>query len=384
MLRRGSGARWLRPAWSSRRATPGRRSCPRTAAASARSSSTATSCWSPATRTSSAGAATRWCRSPAGSAHGRFAFRGVRAPAAAGDAAARDPRRGLRPAVARSTTPATLSIDLDERWPYRGRVVQRFALDEDGADVRAHARGGRGDAGDHRLAPVVPARRSSRGDPPVVVDFAADEMLVRDAEGMPSGERVTPPPGPWDDAFTGVQRRPRRSTWPGRLRLRLSSTCPWWVVYTEPEHARVRRAPERAAGRASTGRRRSSSPARRSCTRCAGAGTACALIATGAPRSCVRWMHIGGAGVQQAHIFAIADTRNVGTVQRAHSHAPSSTPCDAIAVAFVPLPHRIDTTDRRAAAVGGLECAPGAQRGTPGRTRLDVRVLPGRSSGGSR
>jgi aldose 1-epimerase len=25
--------------------------------------------------------------------------------------------------------------------------------------------------------------------------------------------------------------------WPGLLRLELSSSCPWWVVYSMPEHA---------------------------------------------------------------------------------------------------------------------------------------------------
>jgi galactose mutarotase-like enzyme len=61
-------------------------------------------------------------------------------------------------------------------------------------------------------------------------------MLVRDAEGMPTGERRTPTPGPWDDAFTGVAEDPT-ITWPGRLRLTISSSCSWWVVYTEPQHA---------------------------------------------------------------------------------------------------------------------------------------------------
>jgi aldose 1-epimerase len=70
----------------------------------------------------------------------------------------------------------------------------------------------------------------------VAVDFAADEMLVRDAEGLPTGERVAPPPGPWDDAFTGIHGDPAL-TWPGTLRLTLSSTCPWWVVYTAPPNA---------------------------------------------------------------------------------------------------------------------------------------------------
>jgi aldose 1-epimerase len=45
-----------------------------------------------------------------------------------------------------------------------------------------------------------------------------------------------PPPGPWDDAFTGLRANPVLA-WPGRLRLELESTCRWWVVYSMPAHA---------------------------------------------------------------------------------------------------------------------------------------------------
>jgi aldose 1-epimerase len=61
-------------------------------------------------------------------------------------------------------------------------------------------------------------------------------MLVRDDEGIPTGELVAPPAGPWDDAFTDLAADPVLE-WPGQLRLTLSSTCPWWVVYSMPEHA---------------------------------------------------------------------------------------------------------------------------------------------------
>lgn len=129
----------------------------------------------------------------------------------------------------------TISIDLDERWPFRGRVTQRFALDEGRLAVSMTL-----DA-----AEPMPAvlgwhpwfrRRLASGEPEVRLTFDGAEMLVRDAEGMPSGERVAPTPGPWDDAFTGLRAAPVLE-WPGRLRLELSSSCAWWVVYTMPEHA---------------------------------------------------------------------------------------------------------------------------------------------------
>jgi aldose 1-epimerase len=133
------------------------------------------------------------------------------------------------------TGPASLATDLDERWPVRGRVEQELALDEDGLVLTMTL---------HAEAPMPavigwhPWFRRSLGEglPEARLTFEAAEMLVRDAEGIPSGQRVPPPAGPWDDAFTGVMRGPALE-WPGSLRLELSSTCAWWVVYSEPEHA---------------------------------------------------------------------------------------------------------------------------------------------------
>ncbi|HEY3336222.1 MAG TPA: hypothetical protein VGK16_13400 [Candidatus Limnocylindrales bacterium] len=138
-----------------------------------------------------------------------------------------------RPWTVRSAD--TISIELDERWPFRGRVEQRFALDEDGLAVTISLEA------DEPMPAVVGwhpwFRRALDGIAvPARLDFEAAEMLVRDAEGMPSGERIAPTPGPWDDAFTGV-RRPPAIEWGSALRLEVASTCPWWVVYTHPEHA---------------------------------------------------------------------------------------------------------------------------------------------------
>jgi aldose 1-epimerase len=130
---------------------------------------------------------------------------------------------------------ATITVELDERWPFRGRVTQRFTLDDDGLEVAMTLEA------DEPMPAVLGwhpwfRRVLAEGDEPVRVRFRADEMLARDAEGIPTGERVAPSPGPWDDAFTGIRERPVLE-WPGRLRLEISSSCPWLVVYTMPEHA---------------------------------------------------------------------------------------------------------------------------------------------------
>jgi aldose 1-epimerase len=71
---------------------------------------------------------------------------------------------------------------------------------------------------------------------PVELAFAARSMYERDADGMPSGQLVTPPPGPWDDCFTGVDLPPVLR-FAGGPTVEISSDCDHWVVYTEPQHA---------------------------------------------------------------------------------------------------------------------------------------------------
>jgi aldose 1-epimerase len=166
--------------------------------------------------------------------HGRFAFAGVEHALPLGM-----PPHAIHGVVWdrpwRVDGPETLSIDLDDRWPFRGRLTQRLALEPDGMRFELELEV------DDRMPATIGwhpwfRRHLVDGDPSVVVELDADEMLVRDAEGIPTGERIAPPPGPWDDAFTGVHGEPAL-TWPGRLRLRLASTCPWWTAYTEPANA---------------------------------------------------------------------------------------------------------------------------------------------------
>ena len=73
-------------------------------------------------------------------------------------------------------------------------------------------------------------RRRVRGAM-AVVDFEPGFMLERGDDGLPTGRRIPPPGGPWDDCFGDLARFPAVE-WPGVLRLTVGSTCPWWVVYT--------------------------------------------------------------------------------------------------------------------------------------------------------
>src|SRR5262249_2013860 len=124
---------------------------------------------------------------------------------------------------------------LDARWRYGGRVTRRGALDGDALRQELTLEAFEPMPGAVGWHPWF--RRSlGPGEPDVNLTFAADEMLVRDGDGIPTDVRVPPPAGPWDDIFSGVGADPELE-WPGRIRLTLSSTCAWWTVFTEPEHA---------------------------------------------------------------------------------------------------------------------------------------------------
>ena len=64
------------------------------------------------------------------------------------------------------------------------------------------------------------------------LNFSANKMLVRGADYIPTGELVSPKRQPWDDAFTGVTSDPSIH-WEGAALVRIKSSAPWWVVYSE-------------------------------------------------------------------------------------------------------------------------------------------------------
>ncbi len=124
-----------------------------------------------------------------------------------------------------------ITCDLDSRWPFPGHVVQEFRLAGGHLDqqVEVHA----GDAPFPATVGWHPwFRRALASGEVAELAFEAQGMLQRDAAGIPSGDVVAVPPGPWDDCFVGV-RWPMTITWPGAVRLRISSDTAFAVVYDE-------------------------------------------------------------------------------------------------------------------------------------------------------
>ncbi|HEX6886899.1 MAG TPA: hypothetical protein VF143_02235 [Candidatus Nanopelagicales bacterium] len=124
-----------------------------------------------------------------------------------------------------------LRCELDGRWPFPGHVRQELRLGDRHLDQQVEV---------HALADPFPAtvgwhpwfRRVLHSGSVAELSFAAAGMLLRDAAGIPSGEVVAVPPGPWDDCFTGV-RWPMTVTWPGALALDVSADVEFAVVYDE-------------------------------------------------------------------------------------------------------------------------------------------------------
>lgn len=141
----------------------------------------------------------------------------------------------------RGEATAVLAADLGPGWPFPGTVTQRLALAPDGLRCELAL---------EATAPM-PAwigwhpwfRRvldgplgDGGGGAPVEIGLDAAAMYRRGADALPTGERVAPPPPPWDDCFTGV-RWPVRLRWPGALELAVAADVPCVVVYDEQPHA---------------------------------------------------------------------------------------------------------------------------------------------------
>ena len=129
----------------------------------------------------------------------------------------------------------TIAIDLDDRWPFRGRVVQRFALDEDGLEVTMTVTADEpmpAVIGWHPWFRRVLAEGTEPVRPGVQRRHDAGAWRRRDPDrGARAADR-----GPMGRRIHGSRRGPRPRV-ARSLRLSIASTGAWWVVYSMPEHA---------------------------------------------------------------------------------------------------------------------------------------------------
>ncbi|MFD4571624.1 aldose 1-epimerase [Streptomyces sp. NPDC058417] len=144
-------------------------------------------------------------------------------------------RDGAWKVARRTAEELVLTYDLVAPWPYPARVTQSVALGEDALTLTAAVE----TYGDSFPAQIGwhPWFRRSLGGPDAVVDFAPAWQEERGEDHLPTGARVAPTPGPWDDCFGMPDGVRVTLTWPERLRLEVTSPEKWVVVYDEQAEA---------------------------------------------------------------------------------------------------------------------------------------------------
>ncbi|MCI3153000.1 aldose 1-epimerase [Streptomyces werraensis] len=135
----------------------------------------------------------------------------------------------------RSTDEAVLTYDLTDPWPYPGRVTQQVSLTEDALtltmSVETYGSSFPAQLGWH------PWFLRSLGGEDVTIGFEPAWQEERGEDHLPTGRRIAPEPGPWDDCFGMPGGVDVTLTWPGQLQLKVTSREEWVVVYDEQQEA---------------------------------------------------------------------------------------------------------------------------------------------------
>jgi aldose 1-epimerase len=127
-----------------------------------------------------------------------------------------------------------LRIDLGDTWPLGGWARQRISLDDGVLRCELSVT-----AADRSMPAQVGWHPWFRKPSTARLRFAG--MYLRDDAGIPTGEVVPQPSGPWDDCFVEPLAAPTLSL-PGArgtpdVEVTITSDCRHWVVYDRPDHA---------------------------------------------------------------------------------------------------------------------------------------------------
>ncbi|OEU96378.1 aldose epimerase [Streptomyces oceani] len=134
---------------------------------------------------------------------------------------------------------AAFTFDLTDPWPWDGRVTQLVELAEDGGGLTltlgVETRGDSfpAQAGWHPWF----RRNLDNGGQDVRIDFAPEWQEERGADQLPTGNRIDPRPGPWDDCFGMPDGVDVTLDWPDELRLHIASRAEWAVIYDQQPEA---------------------------------------------------------------------------------------------------------------------------------------------------
>ncbi|MEE1929887.1 aldose 1-epimerase [Streptomyces sp. TRM 70351] len=133
---------------------------------------------------------------------------------------------------------AAFTWELGDPWPWSGTVTQLVELAEDGSALTLTL-------GVETAADSFPAqvgwhpwfRRNLGTGEDVRIGFTPQWQEERGDDHLPTGRRIEPRPGPWDDCFGMPDGVDVTLTWPQELELRVTSRAEWVVVYDEQEAA---------------------------------------------------------------------------------------------------------------------------------------------------
>lgn len=131
------------------------------------------------------------------------------------------------------TDSSTITFSFGPPWPFAGIATQEFNLEDHKLTITMSIEAQSRQPMNFGWHPWF--RREIGAETPAQLIFDAESMYERDDEGIPNGELIKPPVGPWDDCFTGVRVGPV-IRW-GSFELALSSSADHWTVYDEPTDA---------------------------------------------------------------------------------------------------------------------------------------------------
>ncbi|MFC7840534.1 aldose 1-epimerase [Streptomyces sp. NPDC001046] len=135
----------------------------------------------------------------------------------------------------RTASEAVITCELTDPWPHPGRVTQVVDLTGDSLtltiSVETYESSFPAQIGWH------PWFHRNLGGEDVRLDFSPAWQEERGDDHLPTGHRVDPKPGPWDDCFGMPGGVEATLTWPGQLELTVSSRAEWVVVYDEQREA---------------------------------------------------------------------------------------------------------------------------------------------------
>lgn len=124
-------------------------------------------------------------------------------------------------------SPSRIVVDLDERWPFGGRVEQSFALSLGSLKVQVAV------YNERRAMPAAvgfhPWFAERIGTAVAELDVQPLSRQIVDERGVPTGFARGAGARPWNTCFRGMANTPK-VRWPGELSLTVQSAAAEWVV----------------------------------------------------------------------------------------------------------------------------------------------------------